>query len=72
MLVKNTWLKINVYQHHKGETIATSGILQPLPISNAWIDISMDFIDVHSPSQGNIIIFVVVDCLIKYAYCSAI
>lgn len=33
-----------------------------------WIDLSMDFIDGLPKSQGYTVIFVVVDCLSKYAH----
>jgi hypothetical protein len=57
-----------VCQHNKGETVKSSGTLQPLPISPAiWKDISMDFIT-SLPKLGNkSVIMVVVDRLSKYS-----
>ena len=58
-----------VCQHHKGETVATLGLLQPLPIlDDAWTNIFMDFINELLSSQGKTTIFVVVDYLTKYVH----
>ena len=43
----------DVYQRHKGKTVASPGKLQPLPVSDSiWTDISMDFIEELPSSQG--------------------
>jgi hypothetical protein len=56
-------------QHNKGETIKSSGTLQPLPIPPAiWKDISMDFTTVLPKSGNKLVIMVVVDRLSKYAH----
>jgi hypothetical protein len=49
-------------QRQKGKTVASPGLLQPLAIpKEVWTNISMDFIDGLSPSQGKTTILVVVD-----------
>jgi hypothetical protein len=60
-------------QHNKGETVKSSGTLQPLPIPpTIWKDISMDFI-IGLPKLGNkYVIMVVVDLLSKYAHFCAL
>lgn len=56
-------------QANKGETVASPGLLQPLPIpEHIWTDISMDFIDGLPPAHGKTTILVVVDRLSKYAH----
>ena len=50
-IIKKFVVEYDVCQCHKGEIVATSGLLQPLPIpDDAWTDISMDFIDGLPPS----------------------
>jgi hypothetical protein len=58
-----------VFQRNKGETVKSSGTLQPLLIPpTIWKDISMDFI-IDLPKSGNkSVIMVVVDRLSKYAH----
>ncbi|GJS65334.1 putative mitochondrial protein [Tanacetum coccineum] len=59
----------NVCQRNKPDLSASPGYLQPLPIpTKVWHDISMDFIEALPPSQGKIVLFVVVDRLSKYAH----
>lgn len=70
-------LKNDVYQHlqacltcqqHKGETVATPSLLQPIPIPDkVWTKISMDFIVGLPNSHGKTTILVVVDRLSKAA-----
>lgn len=59
----------DVCQRNKNETVATPGLLQPLPIPNRlWSDISMDFIEGLPISTHKTAIMVVVDRLSKYAH----
>lgn len=61
--------KCDTCQRNKSETVASPGLLQPLPIPNRiWEEISMDFIDGLPPSRGNTVIWVVVDRLSKFAH----
>ena len=71
--IKKFVTECDVCQRHKSETVATPGLLQPLPIPDAtWTDISMDFIDSLPSSQGKSTILVVVDRLTKYAHFCAL
>ncbi|XP_075074667.1 uncharacterized protein LOC142162239 [Nicotiana tabacum] len=64
-LVKNC----DVCQRHKYDNAPYPRLLQPLLIpESAWSNISMDFIEGLTKSQGKSIIWVVVDRLTKYAH----
>lgn len=75
-------LKKDVYQHvqaclvcqkHKGEIMATPGLLQPIPIPDkVWTELSMDFIVGLPNSHGKTAIFVVVDRLSKASHFMAL
>jgi hypothetical protein len=71
--IHNFVAKFDVCQCNKGETVKSSGTVQPLPIPPAiWRDISMDFI-IGLPKSGNkSIIMVVVDRLSKYSHLCAL
>jgi hypothetical protein len=71
--IHNFVVECDVCQRNKGETVKSSGTLQPLPIPPAiWKDISMDFIT-NLPKLGNkSVIMVVVDRLSKYAHFCAL
>jgi hypothetical protein len=71
--VHNFVAECDVCQRNKGETVKSSGTLQPLPIPpTIWWDISMDFI-IGLPKSGNkSVIMVVVDRLSKYAHLCAL
>ena len=57
-----------VCQQNKVETINTPGLLQPLSIpSQRWEEVSMDFITGLPKFEGNSVMMVVIDRLIKYA-----
>lgn len=63
----------DVCQRNKTETVASPGLLQPLPIpERAWSDLSMDFIEGLPNSCGKTLIFVVVDRLTKYVHFMAL
>lgn len=53
----------------KSKTVAYPGLLQPLPIpEQAWLNVSMDFVEGLSKSEGKDSILVVVDRLTKFAH----
>eukprot|EP00253_Pinus_taeda_P032510 PITA_32510 len=65
--------KCDVCQRHKGETVKSSGTLQPLPITaSIWTEVSMDFITSLPKSSNKSVIMVVVDRLSKYAHFCAL
>ncbi|KAG8495472.1 hypothetical protein CXB51_013116 [Gossypium anomalum] len=58
-----------ICQKYKGETVASPGLLQPLPIlERAWSVISLDFIEGLPYSNKKNSILVVVDHLTKYGH----
>ena len=72
-MVKETVRTCDVCQRIKADLSSYPGLLQPLPIpTQIWQDISMDFIDSLSVSQGKSTILVVVDRLSKYAHFIAV
>jgi hypothetical protein len=71
--IHNFVAECDVYQRNKGETVKSSGTLQPLPIpSSIWKDISMDFITDLPKLRNKSVIMVVVDRLSKYAHFCAL
>ncbi|KAF7117140.1 hypothetical protein RHSIM_RhsimUnG0001600 [Rhododendron simsii] len=63
----------DVCQRNKTETVASPGLLQPLPIpTRLWTKISMDFIEGLPLSNGKLVIFVVVNRLSKYVHFMAL
>jgi hypothetical protein len=67
--IHNFVAECDVCQHNKGETVKSSGTVQPLPIPpTIWKDISMDFITSLPKSGNKYVIMVVVDLLSKYAH----
>lgn len=71
--IKKYYEECLVCQRNKTLALLPAGLLLPLEIPNTvWSDISMDFIDGLPKSAGKEVIFVVVDCLSKYAHFTAI
>lgn len=67
--VRNYVRACNVCQRYKYEIVATRGMIQPLLIpSQAWTEISMDFIGGLPSSQGKEVIFVIIDRFSKYSH----
>lgn len=60
---------VTLCQMCKNETMASAGLLQPLPIPDrVWQHISMDFIEGLPPWHRKSVIFVVVNRLSKYVH----
>jgi hypothetical protein len=71
--IRNFVVECDACQHNKGETVKSSGTLQPMTIPPAiWKDISMDFITILPKLGNKSVIMVVVDLLSKYAHFSAL
>ncbi|KAI3756033.1 hypothetical protein L1987_55845 [Smallanthus sonchifolius] len=67
--VREVVRQCHVCQQAKYETVASPGLIQPLPIPTCvFSDISMDFITGLPKSKGKNVILVVVDRLTKYAH----
>lgn len=67
--VKEVVSQCQVCQVRKHENVKSPGLLQPLHIPNqAWVSISMDFIDQLPNSHGKTMIWVVVDRFTKYGH----
>lgn len=59
----------DVCQKLKHETCFLAGLLQPLPIpERPWLDVSMDFIEGLLMSHLKLVVFVMVDRLVKYVH----
>jgi len=72
-LVRQYVRECSVCQQNKVENVKSPGLLQPLPVPSApFIDINMDFIEGLPKSEGNEVIFVVVDRFSKYAHLMAL
>ncbi|GKD87134.1 ty3-gypsy retrotransposon protein, partial [Tanacetum coccineum] len=68
-MVKQWVRECVVFQKQKLDLSAYPGLIQPLPIPDTiWSEISVDFIEGLSKSQGKSVIFIVVDRLSKYAH----
>ncbi|CAL1379503.1 unnamed protein product [Linum trigynum] len=67
--VRQWVLGCDVCQRCKEETMASLGLLQPLPVpTRAWKDVSMDFVEGLPLSQGKQVLLVVVDRFTKSAH----
>jgi hypothetical protein len=72
-LVRQYVRECSVCQQNKVENVMSPGLLQLLPVPSApFIDINMDFIEGLPKSEGNEVIFVVVDRFSKYAHLMAL
>lgn len=71
--IKKKVRECNICQVNKNETIPTPELMRPFPIpSQAWIDISLDFIEGLSLFYGMSVILVVVDRYTKYGHFMAL
>ena len=67
--VRQFFKECGVCQRCKADLAASAGLLQPLPIPDRiWSDISLDFFEGLPKAGGKDVVFVVVDCLSKYAH----
>lgn len=67
--MKKLVAECDICQRNHAETILPPGLLQPNSIpENAWLDISMDFIEGLPSSGGKSVILVVVDRFTKYGH----
>jgi len=67
--IKKFIRECHICQRVKSENVSPAGLLQPLPIpARPWLSISMDFIDGLPLSMGYSVIWVIVDCLTKFAH----
>ncbi|KAL9408367.1 hypothetical protein AB3S75_046848 [Citrus x aurantiifolia] len=67
--IKEFLQQCDICQRFKTDCMKPAGLLQPLPIpTQAWTEISMDFIEGLPPSNGYTVIMVIVDRLTKYAH----
>jgi hypothetical protein len=58
-----------VCQQAKSEHVKLPGLLQPLPVPNqAWVVVSLDFIEGLPRSSNHNVILVVIDKFSKYAH----
>ena len=67
--VKEFVLECDVRKRCKTELVPYLGLLQPLPIpEQAWLSVSMDFVDGLPRSEGKDSVLVVVDQFTKFAH----
>ena len=58
----------DICQHNKSKNLKPAGLLQPLPIpKEAWVDISMHFMDGVPTSKGYNVIMLIIDTFSKYS-----
>lgn len=71
--VRNYVRGCQVCQKYKPENVATTGLLQPLPVPQGiFTNITMDFVEGFPRSKRKSVVFVVVDRLTKYAHFNAL
>ncbi|GJU05072.1 putative mitochondrial protein [Tanacetum coccineum] len=72
-MVKQWVRECDIFQRQKPDLSAYPRLIQPLPIpERVWIEVTMDFIEKLTVSNGKSIIMVVVDRLTKYAHFMAL